>query len=194
MEGPHALRRALPLVVHDSYQLKVLTFVGISTGNLTALTAFRPTFKPFNNTWKTSNPFVKLTTQLNPDHVLSGYYVYDRSFYTSHREFDEDPITFQSGGGSLVQARLSSLWGQHLTSELSIAYNTKHNYGNDTYIGNMSFPLTLASPGDVDLSASSTGPRSRRRWVHSPARGPRRHLCQARSSPHFHLQLSRLLN
>ena len=101
--------------------------------NLANLSAVRPGFSPFNNTWKTNNPFVKVTMQANSNHVFTAYYLYDRSFYTSHLQYDEDPITFQSGGGSLGQARLNSLWGQHVTSELSVAYNTKHNYGNDTY-------------------------------------------------------------
>jgi hypothetical protein len=101
--------------------------------NLTQLTAFRASFQPFNNTWRTKNPFVKVTTQLNPNHVLSAYYLYDRSYYTSHREYDEDPIVFQSGGGSLAQARLNSLWGKHFTSQFAVAYNDKHNAGEDTY-------------------------------------------------------------
>ena len=101
--------------------------------NLSQLTAFRPNFQPFNNTWRTKNPFVKVTTQLNPNHVLSGFYIYDRSYYTSNREFDEDPIAYQSGGGSLVQARVNSLWGQHLTSEMSVAYSNKGNSSADTY-------------------------------------------------------------
>jgi hypothetical protein len=101
--------------------------------NLSELTAFRPNFQPFNNTWRTKTPFVKVTSQLNPNHVLSAFYHYDRSFYTSNREYDEDPIAFQSGGGSLAQARLNSLWGQHLTSEMAVAYSTKGNSSADTY-------------------------------------------------------------
>jgi hypothetical protein len=112
--------------------------------NLSQLTAFRPNFQPFNNTWRTKNPFVKVTTQLNPNHVLSGFYIYDRSFYTSNREYDEDPIAYQSGGGSLVQAKMNSLWGQHLTSEMSVAFSDKGNSSADTYT-----PLNLAAGPQV---------------------------------------------
>ena len=102
--------------------------------NLTNLTAFRPNFQPFNNTWRTKTSFVKATTQLNSNHVLSTFYHYDRSYYTSNREYDEDPIAFQSGGGSLAQARLNSLWGQHLTSEMSVVYSNKGNSSAGTYV------------------------------------------------------------
>jgi Carboxypeptidase regulatory-like domain len=101
--------------------------------NLNQLKAFRPNFAPFNNTFRTKDPFVKVTTQLNSSHELSALYHFDRMAYTSHREFDEDPITFQGGGGSMVQARLNSLWGPHLISQLSFAYNNKTQASNDTY-------------------------------------------------------------
>ncbi len=101
--------------------------------NLSNLTAFRPSFQPFNNTWRTKTPFVKITSQLNPNHVLSAFYHYDRSYYTSNREYDEDPIAFQSGGGSLAQARLNSVWSSHFTSEMSVAYSNKGNSSEETY-------------------------------------------------------------
>ena len=101
--------------------------------NLNALRAFRPNFEPFSNTWRSKNPFVKVNTQINPNHSLSAFYHYDRSYYTSNREFDADPIAYQSGGGSLAQARLNSVWGQHLVSELSVAYSNKGNSSAKTY-------------------------------------------------------------
>ncbi len=80
-----------------------------------------------------TNPFVKVNTQLTPNHSLSAFYHYDRSYYTSNREYDADPIAYQSGGGSLTQARLNSVWGQHLTSEVSVAYSNKGNSSEKTY-------------------------------------------------------------
>ena len=108
---------------------------GISRTPLTLsnLQAFRPDFEPFNNTWETKNPFVKVTTQLTGNHTLSSFYIYDRSHYTSHQENDADPITYQSGGGSLGQARLTSVWGTKLTSQISAAYSNKGNASEDTY-------------------------------------------------------------
>ncbi len=101
--------------------------------NLTQLETFKPEFKPFNNKWRTKNPFIKVTNQLNTTHSLSAYYIYDRSQYTSHREYDADQFTYQSGGGSLVTARLNSLWGKRVTSQISVAYNNKGNASEDTY-------------------------------------------------------------
>ena len=71
--------------------------------------------------------------QLNPNHSLSAFYHYDRSYYTSNREYDADPIAYQSGGGSLTQARLNSVWGRHVVSELSVAYSNKGNSSEKTY-------------------------------------------------------------
>ncbi|MCX6550303.1 MAG: carboxypeptidase regulatory-like domain-containing protein [Acidobacteria bacterium] len=102
--------------------------------DLANLTAFRPGFEPFDNTWGVAaNPFVKVTTQLNPNHVLSTFYIYDRAQYTSFQANDADKLIFQSGGGSLAQARLNSLWGEHTTSTVSLAYSNKGNAGQDTY-------------------------------------------------------------
>ena len=100
--------------------------------NLNALTAFRPDFEPFSNTWRSKNPFIKVNTQLNTSHSLSAFYHYDRSYYTSNREYDADPIAYQSGGGSLAQARLNSVWSRHLVSELSVAYSNKGNSSEKT--------------------------------------------------------------
>jgi carboxypeptidase family protein len=101
--------------------------------NVTQLKAVRPDFTPFNNTWRTKNPFVKVTNQLSQNHVLSSFYVYDRAYYTSNLEYDEDPVNYQSGGGSLAQTRLSSVWGSRLTSQLSVAYSNKGNNSEATF-------------------------------------------------------------
>src|SRR5438034_809939 len=101
--------------------------------NVTQLEAVRPDFEPFNNTWRTKNPFVKVTSQLNQNHLLSSFYVYDRAYYTSNLEYDEDRINYQSGGGSLAQTRLSSVWGNHLTSKMSVAYSNKGNNSEATF-------------------------------------------------------------
>src|SRR5207247_7290893 len=76
---------------------------GISraASDLKNLQTFRPDFQPFNNPWKTTDPYVKVTSQLSERHELSAFYHYDRMQYTSHQNNDADPIVFQSGGGSV---------------------------------------------------------------------------------------------
>jgi len=114
--------------------------------NVSSLKGVRPDFTPFNNTWRTKNPFIKVTTQLNPSHVLSTFYVYDRAYYTSNLEYDADPINYQSGGGSLAQAKLNSVWGPHLTSQMSVAYSNKGNNSKATFA-----ELTLNSGPQVTV-------------------------------------------
>jgi len=101
--------------------------------NIANLQAYRPGFKPFNNTWRTHNPFVKVTAQLKPKHTLSAFYIYDRAYYTSNLEYDEDQQAFQSGGGSLAQTKLNSWWNTHLTSQLSFAWSNKGNNSEKTF-------------------------------------------------------------
>ena len=40
---------------------------------------FRPDFEPFGNTYRSNQPFVKVTTQLSAKHELSAFYEYDRN-------------------------------------------------------------------------------------------------------------------
>jgi len=108
---------------------------GISraAADLKSLQTFRPDFKPFNNPWKTTDPFVKVTSQLNQQHELTAFYHYDRMQYTSHQNNDADPIVFQSGGGSLYHGKLSSVWSDRVVSVLSVSYNNKAQSLEDTY-------------------------------------------------------------
>jgi carboxypeptidase family protein len=108
---------------------------GISraASDLKSLQTFRPDFKPFNNPWSTTDPYVKVTSQLTERHELSAFYHYDRMQYTSHQNNDADPIVFQSGGGSVYSARVNSVWGNHLVSQLTVSYNNKSQSLEDTY-------------------------------------------------------------
>ncbi len=120
--------------------------------NLSQLEAFRPGFEPFNNTWRTMDPYVKVTTQLNQSHELVAFYHYDRMQYTSHREFDVDPITFQSGGGSLGHAKVNSLWGKQIVSQMSVTYNNKGQSAEDTYKDLQGFGPQVIVHNDIFIS------------------------------------------
>jgi hypothetical protein len=110
---------------------------GISrtTTDLAYLTAFDPTFVPFDNSSVSKQPFVKVTTQFTGrgTHELSGFYQNDRNRYTSSRERNTNLVNFNSAGGSMYVAKLNSVFGQRLTTSFSVSYNNKGGNDEDTY-------------------------------------------------------------
>jgi hypothetical protein len=100
--------------------------------DLTYLTAFKPDFVPFDNSSKSKQPFVKLTTQLGA-HELSGFFQNDRNRYTSSRERNTDLVNFNSAGGSMYVVKLNSVFGARVTTSLSLSYNNKGGNDEDTY-------------------------------------------------------------
>jgi hypothetical protein len=100
--------------------------------DLAYLQAFKSGFSPFDNTSVSKQPFVKITTQLQ-GHELSGFFQNDRNRYTSSRERNTEIINYNSAGGSMYQTRLSSVWGQRVTTQFSASYNNKGGSDVDTY-------------------------------------------------------------
>ncbi len=104
--------------------------------DLTRLRAFNSNFTPFDNTSKSHQPYVKLTSAGNPNQQLSGFWQYDRNRFTDARERDETPgINLRGAGGSLYQVKLSSVWTHRLTTQISGSYNNKGGAAEDTYKG-----------------------------------------------------------
>jgi Carboxypeptidase regulatory-like domain/TonB dependent receptor len=104
--------------------------------NAEDLEAFFPGFDFFNNVTETTQPYVKVTAQLNPNHQLSGSYQNDRAFATGDREYHyTQNSTIYSTGGSLFSGKLSSVWGQNLTSQITMGYNNKGSSDASTYEG-----------------------------------------------------------
>ena len=101
--------------------------------DLSYLTAFKPDFEAFNNSSISKQPFVKLTAQHAAGHELSGFFQNDRNRYTSSRERNTSQINFNSAGGSMYQAQLNSVWGEHVTTQFSGSYNNKGGADIDTY-------------------------------------------------------------
>src|SRR5262249_15072828 len=112
--------------------------------NLANLEAFQPGYVPFDNFLKSHQPFVKVTARMNQANELSAFYQGDRAVYTSNRELDTNLFSYNSTGGSLVQAKLNSVWSNQLTTQVSIAYNNKSGNDEHTYDGvNLSGPQIL---------------------------------------------------
>ena len=101
--------------------------------DLAYLTAFKPGFEPFDNSSKSRQPYVKVTGQLNNSHELSGFFQDDRNRFTSSRERNTDLVDYRSAGGSMYLGKLNSVWGQKLTTTLSVSYNNKGGEDEDTY-------------------------------------------------------------
>lgn len=76
---------------------------------------------------------MKLTAQHAAGHELSGFFQNDRNRYTSSRERNTSQINFNSAGGSMYQAKLNSVWGEHVTTQFSGSYNNKGGADIDTY-------------------------------------------------------------
>jgi outer membrane receptor protein involved in Fe transport len=101
--------------------------------DLAYLRAFRPDFEPFDNTSVSKQPYIKLTTQINPRHELSGFWQYDRNKFKSNRERDTHDITPRGAGGSLYSGKLNSVWTDRLQTQVSVSYNNKGGSTEDTY-------------------------------------------------------------
>jgi hypothetical protein len=100
--------------------------------DLARLRAFRSDFEPFHNFSTSKQPFVKLTTQIGT-HELSGFWQNDRHSFSSDRERNTHPISPRGTGGSLYQAKLNSVWGNHLQTSFQASYNNKGGADVDTY-------------------------------------------------------------
>ena len=103
--------------------------------DLARLRAFRSDFEPFDNFSKSHQPYIKITSQGNPNQQLSGFWQYDRSKFTSNRERETHNINPRGTGGSLYQVKLNSVWTNRLTTQISGSYNNKGGSDEDTYDG-----------------------------------------------------------
>jgi hypothetical protein len=109
---------------------------GISRNDddLARLLAFNPSFVPFDNTSKSHQPYIKVTSAGNPNQQISGFWQYDRNVFTDAREREETPgINARGAGGSLYQVKLNSVWTNRLTTQFSGSYNNKGGSSEDTY-------------------------------------------------------------
>ena len=101
--------------------------------DLARLLAFKKDFVPFDNTSKSHQPYIKLTSANNSKQTLSGFWQYDRNRFTSNRERETHDINPRGAGGSLYQVKLNSVWTDHLTTQISGSYNNKSGSAEDTY-------------------------------------------------------------
>ena len=94
---------------------------------------FFPDATLFNQKIEGTQPYVKVTSRLGTAHELSAFYQNDRTNGQSNWEYFYDPINGYGNGGNLYSAKLSSAWGNSLTSTFLVGYNDKGSNSEDTF-------------------------------------------------------------
>jgi hypothetical protein len=103
--------------------------------------AFFPDKPLDNNTITGYQPWVKVTTKLRSLHDLALIYQADRLLLNVVGAEDYEQVEVLSTGGPMFGAKLTSVWGQHLTTSLHASYNTKGGNSLDSYAYDKSGPL-----------------------------------------------------
>jgi hypothetical protein len=118
--GPVARERAW---FFSAYRYSRLTS-GISRtpDQLRIMRALVPEFEPFDAITTSHQPFVKLTAQLTPHHRLQVFQQHgeDRSFSIGPTYEVKSRAT--RSGGNPGAAHLASVWGEHLSTRIGVAY------------------------------------------------------------------------
>ena len=126
--------------------------------NVTNLDNIEPSFAPFDNYMKSRQPFVKVTAQAGPSHSMSAFFQRDRAKYTSNRELDNKQFLFNSTGGNLYNASVTSVWTNALTTALSASYNDKGGNDENTYAdANLSGPQISVHADSFLNAGTQTG-------------------------------------
>ena len=109
---------------------RALSSSGISrtAAEVERIQAYQPGAELFDNDSESWQPFVKVTSRIGV-HDVQGFYQRDRLLLTGDREYNYEPIMAQSTGGSLYSGKITSVWGQSVTTTITGSYNNKG--GND---------------------------------------------------------------
>jgi len=87
------------------------------------------------NKFEGFQPYAKVTAQLSDAHTLSAVYQADRLDLNTTAQNAAEPLEVLSTGGDLFGARLVSVWGDSLTTNLAISYNNKGGNNKSSYDG-----------------------------------------------------------
>jgi len=80
-------------------------------------------------------PWGKVTTKVGVNHDLSGVYQADRLLLKVVGAEDYEQVEVLSTGGPMYGAKLTSVWGQTVTTTFTTSYNTKGGNSLDSYKG-----------------------------------------------------------
>lgn len=111
----------------------VETQISRNSKNVADILAYYPKATLFPQQIKGYQPYVKVTSRLGSGHELSAFFQRDRTHGQSNWAYFFDPINVYSNGGNVYSAKVTSAWGQRLTTTFSAGYNNKSGNDNDTY-------------------------------------------------------------
>ena len=115
------------------------------TGRTPEQLSYHNTFfpdKPLdNNTITGYQPWVKISTKLKPNHDLALIYQADRLLLNVVGAEDYEQVEVLSTGGPMYGGKLTSVWGQRVTSTLYASYNRKGGNNLDSYAYDKQGPL-----------------------------------------------------
>ena len=100
--------------------------------NVSDIQGFYPDAKLFNNLIEGYQPYVKVTGRMGA-HELEGVFQRDRTNGESSWEYFADPLSVYGNGGNLYMGKITSVWGQRLTTSFMAGYNDKGGSSQATY-------------------------------------------------------------
>ena len=100
--------------------------------NVSDIKGFYPDAKLFNNLIEGYQPYVKVTGRMGA-HELEGVFQRDRTNGESSWEYFAEPLNVYGNGGNLYMGKITSVWGQRLTTSFMAGYNDKGGSSQATY-------------------------------------------------------------
>ena len=80
-------------------------------------------------------PWFKATAKVGQNHTLAGVYQGDRLHMLTTEQISLVPLEVLSTGGSLYGGKLTSVWGDSVTTTFTASYNNKGGNSRDSYDG-----------------------------------------------------------
>src|SRR5262245_20647584 len=115
---------------------------------------FAPGAELFNNNTKSTQPYGKITMQAGK-HQIAAFVQQDRLKATGDREYNYSRAFVFSTGGGLYGGKVTSLWGNKMTTTLLASYNNKGGSDASTFEDFVGSGPTIT----IHRSASLTGGR-----------------------------------
>ena len=95
---------------------------------------FLPNAELFNNTTESTQPYGKVTMQAGR-HQVAAFVQQDRLKATGDREYNFSRTNVYSTGGGLFGGKVTSVWGQRITTTFLASYNNKGGSSPSTFEG-----------------------------------------------------------
>jgi hypothetical protein len=111
---------------------RVGTGIGRIDKQVSDIATYFPGTELFPNKIKGYQPYGKVTSRFG-QHDVQGYFQRDRTNGQNNWEYLYQPIDAYSNGGNLYNVKVTSAWGNALTTSFSAGYNNKGGNDENTY-------------------------------------------------------------